>query len=72
VRDIDGSSDNGTKSTSRANRKAFHKSIKREWTRKVTPMKKSVEKKRSNSRALETRKRKWVGDEDGSEDELAM
>jgi hypothetical protein len=72
ARDIDGSSGNGTKSTSRANRKAFYKQIKKEWTRKGTPIKESVGKKKSNLGALKMRKRKWVGDEDGSEDELAM
>ncbi|KAI4917564.1 uncharacterized protein J4E92_008958 [Alternaria infectoria] len=71
VRNADGSSDKGSKSTSKADRKAFHKRIKREWTRKGTPAKDSAAKRRSLG-GLEVRKRRWVDvDGDGSEDELA-
>jgi hypothetical protein len=71
VRDIDGSSDKGSKSTSKADRKAFHKRIKREWTRKGTPAKESAAKKK-NLGGLEVRKRRWVDvDGEGSADELA-
>ncbi|KAI4611119.1 hypothetical protein J4E83_008062 [Alternaria metachromatica] len=72
VRDLhDGSSDKGSKSTSKADRKAFHKRIKREWTRKSTPAKESAAKRKSLG-GLEVRKRRWVDvDGEGSEDELA-
>jgi len=72
ARDLhDGSSDKGNKSTSKADRKAFHKRIKREWTRKGTPAKESAAKRRSLG-GLEVRKRRWVDvDGEGSEDELA-
>jgi len=71
IRNADGSSDKGSKSTSKADRKAFHKRIKREWTRKGTPAKDSTAKKRSLG-GLEVRKRRWVDvDGEGSEDELA-
>ncbi|KAH6879275.1 hypothetical protein BKA58DRAFT_378977 [Alternaria rosae] len=71
IRNTDGSSDKGSKSTSKADRKAFHKRIKREWTRKGTPAKESAVKRKSLG-GLEVRKRRWVDvDGDGSEDELA-
>ncbi|KAI4648733.1 uncharacterized protein J4E79_009804 [Alternaria viburni] len=71
IRNADGSSDKDSKSTSKADRKAFHKRIKREWTRKGTPAKESAAKRRSLG-GLEVRKRRWVGiDGEGSEDELA-
>ncbi|KAI4685432.1 uncharacterized protein J4E84_006160 [Alternaria hordeiaustralica] len=71
VRNDDGSSDKGSKSTSKADRKAFHKRIKREWTRKGTPAKDSAAKRRCLG-GLEVRKRRWVDvDGEGSEDELA-
>ncbi|KAI4661685.1 uncharacterized protein J4E78_004474 [Alternaria triticimaculans] len=72
IRDLhDGSSDKDSKSTSKADRKAFHKRIKREWTRKGTPAKESAAKRRSLG-GLEVRKRRWVDiDGEGSEDELA-
>jgi len=71
IRNADGSSDKGSKSTSKADRKAFHKRIKREWTRKGTPAKDSTAKRRSLG-GLEVRKRRWVDvDGQGSEDELA-
>jgi len=71
IRNADGSSDKGSKSTSKADRKAFHKQIKREWTRKGTPAKESAAKRRSLG-GLEVRKRRWVDvDGEGSEDELA-
>jgi len=71
IRNADGSSDKDSKSTSRADRKAFHKRIKREWTRKGTPAKESAAKRRSLG-GLEVRKRRWVDvDGEGSEDELA-
>jgi hypothetical protein len=72
VRDIDGSSDKGSKSTSKADRKAFHKRIKREWTRKGTPAKESAAKRKCLG-GLEVRKRRWVDvDGEGSADELAV
>ena len=67
----DGSSDKGSKSTSKADRKALHRRIKREWRRKGTPAKDSVAKRKSLG-GLEMRKRRWVDvDGEGSEDELA-
>ncbi|KAI4708820.1 hypothetical protein J4E89_006221 [Alternaria sp. Ai002NY15] len=71
IRNADGSSDKDSKSTSKADRKAFHKRIKREWTRKGTPAKESAAKRKSLG-VLEVRKRRWVDvDGEGSEDELA-
>ncbi|KAL1794602.1 hypothetical protein ACET3X_006418 [Alternaria dauci] len=80
--DVDGSSDpRTTKSTAKANRKSFLKQVKREWTRKGTPVKESAiassanrRKRRRLSGAIVgssgARKRKWV--DEGSEDELTM
>lgn len=77
--DVAGSSEAGTtKSTSKSDRKAFLKRVKRGWTRKGgTPVKESAGKSTGKRRSLggglvnlEIKKRKWVDDGDGSEDEL--
>jgi len=61
----------GSKSTSKADRKTYLKQIKQSWTRKSSPVSKSVAKRKSVA-SLQTRKRTRVDDVDDDVDELAM
>ena len=58
----------GSKSTSKVDRKTYLKQIKQSWTRKTSPVSKSVAKRKSVP-SLQARKRAWVDDD---VDELTM